>query len=172
MTIGGSYPGALSAWFNQQYPGVAAASWSSSGVILPIRDFTDFDLDIYTATARSGEACPASIKNITDYLEMAITDKLTPEDKQFVHGVFNSAGVDNGDFMFYVADSFTLGVQYGGRTELCDIFTSISNSDMKLQVPVLKQYADKHGVTLNQYDRVALSNTKMNGQDNMRQWTW
>jgi hypothetical protein len=40
--------------------------------------------------------------------------------------------------MFYVADAFTLGVQYGGRTDLCDIFTSISQNDMKLQVPVLK----------------------------------
>ena len=81
VTIGGSYPGALSAWFNQQYPGVAAASWSSSGVILPIKDFTNFDLDIYTASDRSGALCPQVIKNITDYLEQAITDKLTPEDK-------------------------------------------------------------------------------------------
>lgn len=80
--------------------------------------------------------------------------------------------MDNGDFMFYVADTFTLGVQYGGRSDLCDIFSSIVGNDMKLQLPVLKQYADQHGVTLNQYDRVALSNIKMNGQDNMRQWTW
>jgi len=80
-----------------------------------------------------------------------------------VYSVFDSEGVDNGDFMFYIADTFTLGVQYGGRTELCDIFMSIANSDMKLQVPVVKQYADKHGVTLNQYDRVALQNTKVNG---------
>lgn len=163
VTIGGSYPGALSAWFKNSYPNSAVAAWSSSGVILPVRNFVNFDLDIYTATLRSGEACPTSIKNITDYIEKAITDKLTPADKEFVQGVFNSAGVDNGDFMFYIADTFTLGVQYGGRIELCDIFTSIIGNDMKLQVPIVKQYADKHGVTLNQYDRVALSNTKSNG---------
>ena len=172
VTIGGSYPGALSAWFKTSYPDSAVAAWSSSGVILPIRNFVDFDLDIYNATLRSGAACPAAIKNITDYIENAITDKLLPADKEFVQGVFNSAGIDNGDLMWYIADTFTLGVQYGGRIELCDIFTSIASADMKLQVPVVKQYADKHGVTLNQYDRVALSNTVMNYQDNMRQWTW
>ncbi len=32
LTIGGSYPGALSAWFKSQYTS-AAAAWSSSGVI-------------------------------------------------------------------------------------------------------------------------------------------
>jgi pimeloyl-ACP methyl ester carboxylesterase len=47
VTIGGSYPGALSAWFKNQYPDTAKVAWSSSGVILPIRNFVDFDMDIY-----------------------------------------------------------------------------------------------------------------------------
>jgi len=33
MTIGGSYPGALSAWYKSQYPTTTDAAWSSSGVI-------------------------------------------------------------------------------------------------------------------------------------------
>ena len=33
MVIGGSYPGALSAWFRVRYPQIALASWSSSGVV-------------------------------------------------------------------------------------------------------------------------------------------
>ena len=33
VTVGGSYPGALSAWFKAKYPEHAAAAWSSSGVI-------------------------------------------------------------------------------------------------------------------------------------------
>lgn len=61
LTIGGSYPGALSAWFKFKYPKSAYAAWSSSGVILPIRDFKNFDLDIYEATSRSGPDCPAVI---------------------------------------------------------------------------------------------------------------
>lgn len=33
LVIGGSYPGALSAWFRVHYPHIALASWSSSGVV-------------------------------------------------------------------------------------------------------------------------------------------
>ena len=33
LTIGGSYPGALSAWFREKHPEVTNASWSSSGVV-------------------------------------------------------------------------------------------------------------------------------------------
>ena len=33
LVIGGSYPGALSAWFRSRYPHLTAGSWSSSGVV-------------------------------------------------------------------------------------------------------------------------------------------
>jgi len=33
LVIGGSYPGALSAWFRVHYPQIALASWASSGVV-------------------------------------------------------------------------------------------------------------------------------------------
>jgi len=31
----------------------------------------------------------------------------------------------NDEFMFYLADVFTLGVQYGGRTVLCDTLAAV-----------------------------------------------
>lgn len=54
VTIGGSYPGALSAWFKATYPDLTVAAWSSSGVIQPIKYFDTFDWDIYEATRKSG----------------------------------------------------------------------------------------------------------------------
>jgi hypothetical protein len=39
IVIGGSYPGALSAWFKSKYPNHAIGSWSSSGVIHPLLNF-------------------------------------------------------------------------------------------------------------------------------------
>lgn len=47
IVIGGSYPGALSAWFKSQYPDHAVGAWSSSGVIHAIKDFKSFDMDIF-----------------------------------------------------------------------------------------------------------------------------
>jgi pimeloyl-ACP methyl ester carboxylesterase len=43
IVIGGSYPGALSAWFRAQYPHMAIASWASSGVVQPIADYWRYD---------------------------------------------------------------------------------------------------------------------------------
>ena len=39
VVVGGSYPGALSAWFRSRYPHIAIASWASSAVVQPIVDF-------------------------------------------------------------------------------------------------------------------------------------
>ena len=43
--------------------------------------------------------------------------------------------------MFYLADIFTIGVQYGGRIELCNMLLSIQTADVKAQLPVIAQYA-------------------------------
>lgn len=74
--------------------------------------------------------------------------------------------------MFYLADIFTIGVQYGGRIELCNMLLSIQTADVKAQLPVIAQYAVQKGLGLNQYDRVALQNTTYDFDNNMRQWTW
>ena len=59
--MGGSYPGALVAWFKHVYPDSVSAIWSSSGVIDAITNFTDFDLDIYQASNLSGNSCSNAI---------------------------------------------------------------------------------------------------------------
>ena len=76
MTIGGSYPGALSAWFKSKFTS-ADVAWSSSGVIEAIQNYSMYDYDLYQATSRSGPSCPEVIHNVTQYIELAITGKLT-----------------------------------------------------------------------------------------------
>lgn len=43
IVIGGSYPGALSAWFRYKYPAIATASWASSAVVQPWADMWTYD---------------------------------------------------------------------------------------------------------------------------------
>ena len=62
IVVGGSYPGALSAWFKSQYPDHAVGAWSSSGVIHAIKDFRSFDLDIFMRVDNSGPACSDAIR--------------------------------------------------------------------------------------------------------------
>lgn len=40
-------------------------------MILPIRNFTDFDLDIYQAASRSGPDCVSVIRSITAFIDKA-----------------------------------------------------------------------------------------------------
>jgi len=43
ITIGGSYPGAMSAWFRYKYPHLTIGALASSAVVNAILDFTQFD---------------------------------------------------------------------------------------------------------------------------------
>lgn len=61
IIIGGSYPGALAAWFKSKYPDHALGAWSSSGIIHAIKDFSNADLDIFMRTEESGPECTHAI---------------------------------------------------------------------------------------------------------------
>jgi hypothetical protein len=55
LTIGGSYAGALSAWFRSKFPHLTIGAISSSGVVLAVENFRDFDEQIYTSAMKSGQ---------------------------------------------------------------------------------------------------------------------
>jgi hypothetical protein len=73
ITIGGSYPGALAAWFRNKYPHLTIGSISSSGVVLAIENFRMFDEQIYISAMKSGTSCVDAIKNTTNYAEAQVT---------------------------------------------------------------------------------------------------
>jgi len=56
--------------------------------------------------------------------------------------------------MWFLSDVFTMGVQYGKRTEMCELFASAEFN--KNYVLGLHNFAKSKGVTVNQYDAVAL----------------
>lgn len=69
ITIGGSYPGALSAWFRTKYPHLTVGALASSAVVLGVEDFRDFDEQIFLSANKSGEFCVEAIRNVTEYAE-------------------------------------------------------------------------------------------------------
>jgi len=124
IVIGGSYPGALSAWFRSRYPHLAIASWSSSGVVQPIIDFQAFDNQVYISSVLSGDFCPTMIKASNDYVtEQGLLRNQGDQNNiidQFLAGTENM-GMRTDDFTFYYADIQVEGIQYGNRTYLCDM---------------------------------------------------
>ena len=129
ITVGGSYPGALSAWFKHLYPNHAIGSWSSSGVIHPTANFVDFDHSLYTSTLKSGDLCPNTVRDQTAWAEERF---LTEEGRQELCDIFeiDLANLHQFDFFFFLADNYTIGVQYGNRTGLCDML--MSNAELSM----------------------------------------
>jgi hypothetical protein len=93
VVIGGSYPGALSAWFKHVYPDDAVASWSSSGVINSIEDFNMFDTDIWLSSQMSGDACTQEIRKTTQMID----DLFESGSKDELHAMFKTLGNTNMD---------------------------------------------------------------------------
>lgn len=85
---------------------------------------------------------------------------------------FGSTSLDivQGDFMFYIADIFTMGVQYGARTDMCTLLTS-QDFQQDPMTNLYKYGADK-GLSVAQYDAMALQNTTYDISLNLRQWTY
>jgi hypothetical protein len=69
ITIGGSYAGAMSAWFRSKYPHLTVGALGSSGVVLAVEDFKDFDEQIYQSALKSGQGCVSAIQDVNKYVE-------------------------------------------------------------------------------------------------------
>ena len=67
IAIGGSYPGAVSAWMRYKFPHIVDWALSSSGVINAIEDFYMYDHQVYDSLAESGSHCTDTLEQIATY---------------------------------------------------------------------------------------------------------
>lgn len=64
ITVGGSYAGAMSAWFRAKYPHLTVGAIGSSGVVLAVEDFKAFDEQIYQSALKSGPECVSALQDV------------------------------------------------------------------------------------------------------------
>ena len=130
VTVGGSYPGALSAWFRYKYPHLTAGAWASSAVVNAILDFSDFEYQIYLAVSKSGPKCPQTIQDLTSYFEDQLYKTSSEDQKKFKQRFGeNALKLSHEELLWYIADMFVLQVQYGKRAELCNLLTTQPSFD-------------------------------------------
>lgn len=114
VIIGGSYPGALVAWYQNVFND-ASAVWSSSGVVEAIENFEGFDSVISKMTQESHDEkrhadCRKVIDDFTIYVDKALQCPEVRGDMFKTFGLAENATVNSFDFMFYIADIFTMYV--------------------------------------------------------------
>lgn len=165
ITIGGSYPGALSAWFRYKYPHLTVGALASSAVVEAIEDFVDFDAQIRTSTLKSGPQCPESIQNLTKLAEFYLSNE---EFRQDFLESFNAEYLSNQEFLFFFADIFVELVQYGKRQFLCDL---LANKTIDEQMDAIRNYSLENAPPQS-YGSYYLSNETVDINNDMRQWTY
>jgi len=126
LMVGGSYPGALSAWFRLKYPELATASWSSSGVILAVENFTTFDQ--FEAEA-VGDVCGAALRGVTQAFEEAWDSDGNTSKAELLALFGTPDDFSKGDMAWMLADSAAMGPQYGSKAEMCSYLVDDLNAD-------------------------------------------
>jgi hypothetical protein len=126
ITVGGSYPGALSAWFRSKYPHLTIGSIASSAVVQAIENYSDFDLQMYLSANKSGDDCVKAINDSNTRVERVL-DSTDGENfkKQFEGGDM----LKNDEFLFFWTDSIVMKIQYGQRTTFCAKLKTLSPDD-------------------------------------------
>ena len=112
VVFGGSYPGALSAWFRVKYPHMSVASIASSAVVYPIADLWRFDYQVYKDALNSSASCAQTIHDINMKIEQVILTN-SSNASMAIEKAGGSTEMDAGDFAYYFADKFVSSVQYG-----------------------------------------------------------
>lgn len=82
---------------------------------------------------RSGQACVDAVQRASFYIEGQGLNRDAGESDNAIDNFLNgtaSAGMRTDDFMFYYADIYVESVQYGNRTDMCDLLAAnVDKSD-------------------------------------------
>jgi len=112
FVIGVSYSGALSAWFRLKFPHLTCGSLASSGVVLAVYNYTDFDKQVGES---AGPECKAVLQEITE-----LVDEQLRLESHSVKALFGAQMLKNDvDFLFFLADAAAITFQYGNLDALC-----------------------------------------------------
>ena len=147
--MGGSYAGAMTAWFRNKYPHLTIGGISSSGVVVAVEDFRMFDEQIYISSHKSGDFCNEAIVNVSNYVEAQVTG----DNKDEFRASFNASYLSAREFLFYWSDVMVFQIQYGNRVAFCE---SLKGKTLEEQFTLVKDMALK--VTPVDYSSLYLSN--------------
>lgn len=115
ITMGGSYAGALAAWFRLKFPHLAKGAIASSGVIDVVNDFQMFDRQVAISV---GPECASVLHYIAKELDRRMDESETSNAQ--LKSQFGAPGLVDGDFAYMLSDSAAMAVQYGYAEQLCN----------------------------------------------------
>ncbi|KAM0839644.1 hypothetical protein ACQ4PT_060176 [Festuca glaucescens] len=156
FVFGGSYAGALSAWFRLKFPHLTCGSLASSGVVLAVYNFTDFDKQIGES---AGPECKEALQETTRLVDGQLQSGSNSVKQQFGAAMLGN----DGDFLYLLADAAAIAFQYGNPDALCSPLVEAKKNGTDL-VEAFAHYVNKYyigtfGASVASYDQQYLKNT-------------
>ncbi|KAK8471572.1 hypothetical protein PHAVU_003G260000 [Phaseolus vulgaris] len=167
FVFGGSYAGALSAWFRLKFPHLTCGSLASSAVVLSVYNYTEYDQQVGTS---AGAECKAVLQETTQLIE----HKLASNGEE-LKASFNADDLErDGDFMYLVADATALAIQNGTPDKLCNPMVKTKKAGEDL-VDAYAKYVKEFffgtfGFNVQIYDQEYLKKTSINEDSSTRLW--
>ena len=166
LVIGGSYPGGLSSWFRQKYPELAAASWSSSGVVNAVYNFTKFDAQVLLDVS---PACAAALHAATAAFDERWDNAATRPALLALLGT--PAYFSKADTAWMLGDSAGMAVQYGAKAALCAAMLPSTDPLPQFVAFTKEHYGDAFTGSC-YYSTTCLSSPSMSSQWIGADWQW
>jgi pimeloyl-ACP methyl ester carboxylesterase len=168
LVVGGSYPGALSAWFRLKYPEIADASWSSSGVVNAVYNFTGFDAQVL---ADVDPECVAALHGVTAAFDAAWD--AGGARKSALLALFGTPSYWlKGDMAWMLADSAGMAVQYGTKAALCSALLPVSKDPLAQFAAFTKAHYGANFPSSCYYSTRCLSSPSMSDQWIAADYQW
>ncbi|KAK8685728.1 hypothetical protein V6N13_124764 [Hibiscus sabdariffa] len=167
FVFGTSYSGALSAWFRLKFPHLTCGSLASSGVVLAVYNYTEFDKQVGES---AGPECKAALQEITELVDRSLESNGKELRKQF--GA-TELEID-GDFLYFLADAAVVAFQYGNPDVLCNPLVEAKKAGENLVAAYAKYVKDYYvgtfGVSVETYNQKHLKNTTVSEYGSDRLW--
>ncbi|MGK5082515.1 S28 family serine protease [Bdellovibrionota bacterium FG-1] len=167
IAMGGSYPGALSAFYRLKYPELIAGSLASSAPVQAKNAFEEYDSHV---TEVLGPVCSDALRKVVTAAESALAvggaDALAFKDR------FSAASVKNdGDFLYLLADVTADAVQYGYPAKLCDQLVPALNP-VQAYADYVRSFLKQREQTADDFSPAVAGRLGADESDGMRQWTY
>ena len=169
ISIGGSYPGALSAYYRLKFPYLVAGAIASSAPVMAKENFIEYDGHV---TLVAGTDCAHLMRDVVTEVETHLND---PEALAKIKAQFDASDViNNTDFLYLIADVGASAIQYGEKNVFC---ASLSEAPTPLEgyaTYAKKLYKDFGITAVDITAQGALSENINDYHQNigLRQWFW
>ena len=122
VAVGGSYAGALVSWLAAAHGDLLSATWSSSGVVNAVYNFSGFDAVVGEAL---GPDCARAVQAVVAAFEGAWAANNSALLALFLAP---QGWLTKGDFAWMLADSAGMAAQYGVKGKLCAALNSTARA--------------------------------------------